>query len=48
LLIGDWLMRRNERSLRMPTVVLTVIAIITTIYLLASAGRTISFIYFQF
>lgn len=48
ILIGDWLLRRNERSLAINKWVLVVLAVITLIFLMASFGKDISFIYFQF
>ena len=48
LLIGDWAMRRNERSLRIPIFILLPLTVITVLFLLASMGKNISFIYFQF
>lgn len=48
LLILDWRIRRNERLISLPVYILIPLAIITFFFLMASFGKEVSFIYFQF
>lgn len=48
LVVGDWMLRRNEREYRIPLLLLIVLATISLLNLFATMGDNISFIYFQF
>lgn len=48
LLLGDWMLRRDERRLRINNWILVLLAVVSIIFLMSSYGKSVSFIYFQF
>lgn len=48
LILGDWMLRRNERSYKIPFYLLVLIWAVVLIYFVMSFGKNLQFIYFQF
>jgi hypothetical protein len=48
LLIGDWLLRRDERKYVFGRLVALILSIVTMLYFIQSIGKDTQFIYFQF
>ena len=48
LLIGDWILRRDERRYTFGRFVIWILSIVTMLYFIQSIGKDTQFIYFQF
>ena len=48
LLIGDWMLRRDERRYTFGRFVIWILSIVTILYFIQSIGKDTQFIYFQF